>query len=47
LEQRRPIDVAVTDLNNDEECDEGVTCLDDILYYFIIGKYFTLYAQNS
>jgi hypothetical protein len=41
LREEKRIDVKVTDANDDEDCDEGESCKDNI-YYFITGKYFVL-----
>jgi hypothetical protein len=42
LEEKKQIEVKVTDRNDDEDCEDGDLCTDNI-YYFIIGKYVPSY----
>jgi hypothetical protein len=48
LEETKPIEVKVTDPNDDEDCEEEYrsNCKDPI-YYFITGKYVTLCASYN
>jgi hypothetical protein len=43
LQEKKRIDVEITDPNNDEDCEEGDQCVDDLYFYFIIGEHISLY----
>jgi hypothetical protein len=42
LQERKRIEVEVQDPNNDDDCEEGDDCTDDLYYYFIFGEYIFL-----
>jgi hypothetical protein len=47
LQERKRIEVEVQDPNNDDDCEEGDDCTDDLYYYFIIGEYIFLSHLNA
>lgn len=48
LQEKKRIDVEVTDPNNDEDCEEGDVCIDDPYFYFIIdGNYDNFFSLES